>query len=295
MVKIRALSIDDAIKNKHLDTIEAHIMDLRNSEQRDYLMFLKQKISEFNVSTVSFLVPTLSNLFYPKYEEVCKSYVSPGRYELPIFLHDNSAESGFTLTTDYFYAVSKGVLNRIKIDDIVSFQAKKSFVSVSIVVSERNGNTSEIPCSINKNTIDATAKAMTALVNYIHEQRSAERMQEMLETAVNERTQEIAIAAAAAEQAQAAVQHDSPAEVTPAPEVKPEPAEETAEASEVTEAAEIAEVAQEEEAAPVQEEPLTPPSPIPEEAPKIRFCDQCGAKIGSATAKFCAECGNKLS
>ena len=30
------------------------------------------------------------------------------------------------------------------------------------------------------------------------------------------------------------------------------------------------------------------------EEPKVRFCDQCGAKITSANAKFCAECGNKL-
>jgi len=29
--------------------------------------------------------------------------------------------------------------------------------------------------------------------------------------------------------------------------------------------------------------------------PKIKFCDQCGAKIASETAKFCAECGNKLA
>ncbi len=27
---------------------------------------------------------------------------------------------------------------------------------------------------------------------------------------------------------------------------------------------------------------------------KIRFCDQCGAKITSSTAKFCSECGNKI-
>ena len=27
---------------------------------------------------------------------------------------------------------------------------------------------------------------------------------------------------------------------------------------------------------------------------KVKFCDQCGAKIASSTAKFCAECGNKL-
>ena len=39
-------------------------------------------------------------------------------------------------------------------------------------------------------------------------------------------------------------------------------------------------------------------APAAEEATdeaKPRFCDQCGARIASSTAKFCAECGNKLN
>jgi len=54
-------------------------------------------------------------------------------------------------------------------------------------------------------------------------------------------------------------------------------------------------------AAPVQAAPAAAPAPAPAASapveahkPKIRFCDQCGAKITSETAKFCAECGNKL-
>ena len=283
IVKIRALSIDEELKNQYLDSIEAHIMEIKNNEQRNYISYLKQKISEFNVSTVNFLVPTVSNLFYPKFDEASKHYVSAGRYELPIFLHDNSSDNGFTLTTEYFYFINKGVFNRIKIDDIVSFQAKKNFVNTSIVVSERNGNTNEIPCSINKNSIDATAKAMTALVNYIRDQRSAERMQELLENAVHERTQEIEIAAvkAAAENITAT---PLVAANAPAPEVQP-----SVEPDNVVEPDNAAEEPSEDNA-----EELTPPTPIPSETPKIRFCDQCGAKIASATAKFCAECGNKL-
>ena len=55
--------------------------------------------------------------------------------------------------------------------------------------------------------------------------------------------------------------------------------------------------------APVPAKPAEAPKPAPAPAasapveahkPKIRFCDQCGAKITSETAKFCAECGNKL-
>lgn len=279
IVRLRTMALDDTVKNKYLDMIESHIMELKNNEQRTYIMFLKQKIDEFNVSTANFLVPTLSNLFYPKYDEACKNYISVGRYELPIFLHDNSGDNGFALTTEYFYFINKGVFNRIKIDDIVSFQAKKSFVSTSIVVTERNGNTNEINCAINKNTIDGTAKAMTALVNYIRDQRSAEKMKELLENAVKERTQEIPVAAI-----------NEAANEAPTP--KTEVAEPTAEAAE--EKTESAENPEESSTAEEAAEEKTDEQPASEE-PKPRFCDQCGAKITSPNAKFCAECGNKLS
>ncbi len=278
IVRLRTMALDDTVKNKYLDMIESHIMELKNNEQRTYIMFLKQKIDEFNVSTANFLVPTLSNLFYPKYDEACKNYISVGRYELPIFLHDNSGDNGFALTTEYFYFINKGVFNRIKIDDIVSFQAKKSFVSTSIVVTERNGNTNEINCAINKNTIDGTAKAMTALVNYIRDQRSAEKMKELLENAVKERTQEIPVAAI-----NAAV-NEAPAPKTETAEPTAEAVEEKTEAAEKTEEAPAAEAAEEK----ADEQPAS-------EEPKPRFCDQCGARITSPNAKFCAECGNKLS
>lgn len=282
IVRLRTMVLDDTVKNKYLDMIESHIMELKNNEQRTYIMFLKQKIDEFNVSTANFLVPTLSNLFYPKYDEACKNYISVGRYELPIFLHDNSGDNGFALTTEYFYFINKGVFNRIKIDDIVSFQAKKSFVSTSIVVTERNGNTNEINCAINKNTIDGTAKAMTALVNYIRDQRSAEKMKELLENAVKERTQEIPVSIFKE------TSNEAPVPNTSVTEVEAEPAAEA-----VSEAPETVENAEEAPAA--EETPEeTEKKPVSEE-PKPRFCDQCGAKITSPNAKFCAECGNKLS
>ncbi len=311
IIRIRTMDIDEQIKNQYLDSIESHIMAIRNNEQRNYIMFLKQKIEEFNVSTVNFLVPSVSNLFYPKYEEICKTYVSPGRYELPIFLHDNSSDNGFTLTTEYFYFITKGVFNRIKIDDLVSFQAKKTLMSTAIVVTERNGNTSEIACSINKNSIEATAKAMTALINYIRDQRSAEHMKELLENAVKERTAEIeipvqeavpetapaqektetadeSVEAEAAEVSQNSA--DTPEASEEADEKKPEAENNSDKAEQENSVEDEKEEASEEEAekeAPAEEEPK-------EEAPKIRFCDQCGARIISPTAKFCAECGNKL-
>ena len=284
IVKIRTMTLDDRIKNQYLDSIEAHIMQLKTEEQTDYIDFLKKKISEFNVSTVNFLVPTISNLFIHKYEEASKTYVSAGRYELPIFLHENSSDCGFTLTTEYFYFINKGVLNRIKIDDIVSFQAKKGLMSSSIVVSERNGNTSEISCSIAKAHIDATTKAMTAIVNHIRDKRSAEHMKELLENAVNERTQEIAIPAAAIAQPQP--EEPKPAEIK----VEEEPKAEISE-SDNSSSDESKDADNKENEESVSEEKTEEAAA---EEPKVRFCDQCGAKITSANAKFCAECGNKL-
>ncbi|MGN0585662.1 MAG: zinc ribbon domain-containing protein, partial [Oscillospiraceae bacterium] len=311
IIRIRTLSLDDSIKNQYLDSIEAHILALKEEEQRDYLTFLKSKINELNVSTVSFLVPSISNLFYQKYGEASKTYVSSGRYELPIFMHENDASNGFTLTTEYFYYISKGVFNRIKIDELVSFQPKKGLMGTSVIVTERNGNTSEITCAINKQSIDTTTKAMTALISYIKDKRSAERMKELLENAVNERAQDIEVpkaepvkeavpvqaAEAPAAEVTAAPEPEAPAEEIQA-ETAPEeavempvevPAEEAAPAEEVA-----AETAPAEEPAETATEPTETAAEPAEEAPKVKFCDQCGAKISSPTAKFCAECGNKL-
>ncbi len=49
--------------------------------------------------------------------------------------------------------------------------------------------------------------------------------------------------------------------------------------------------------------PAEAPKPAPQPAPapssakpiKMKFCDQCGAKIMSESAKFCSECGNKIA
>ncbi|MGN0695302.1 MAG: hypothetical protein ACI4J5_00895 [Oscillospiraceae bacterium] len=43
--------------------------------------------------------------------------------------------------------------------------------------------------------------------------------------------------------------------------------------------------------------PAPQPAPAPSSAKpiKMKFCDQCGAKIMSESAKFCSECGNKIA
>ena len=119
---------------------------------------------------------------------------------------------------------------------------------------------------------------MTALVNYIRDQRSAEKMKELLENAVKERTQEIPVAAIN----EAANEASAPKTETAEPTA--EAVEEKTESAEKTEETPVVEEAEEK----ADEQPAS-------EEPKPRFCDQCGARITSPNAKFCAECGNKLS
>ena len=249
-------------------------------------------MDEFGINSVHLYVPTLSNLFHSKYEAACNTYISAGRYELPILLHEGSNGDSFTLTTEFMHIISKGVINKVKIDDIASFQAKKSLMSSTLTAVERNGNTIDLPNSLNKNIIENVAKVLTSLVCYIHDKRSAEHMKELLENAVQEKAMQQNPAPSeniVQEVKEAPVVEEVPAE---AETLIPEEAAEAAEAEEAVEAAESSEAAEapEEESVPEEQEK----APEAEEKPKVRFCDQCGAKITSPNAKFCAECGNKL-
>lgn len=49
------------------------------------------------------------------------------------------------------------------------------------------------------------------------------------------------------------------------------------------------------EAAPAPKPAAPAPAPASAKPIRMKFCDQCGAKIMSDTAKFCSECGNKIS
>ena len=198
---------------------------------------------------------------------------------------------------------------------------------------EKNGDSSELPNSLKKDVIENVAKTLTALVSFIHDRRSAERMKELLENAVQEKAVQAASMAVPA-----------PAPVpAPIPEVHEVPAEEPAvnyeaeyrqaepphapatlekisapavddyyeeEVSETEPAEELAaepaaehfaeHAAEPEVAVPEVATLEVPVSAVPAEATpepaevKVKFCDQCGARITSPTAKFCAECGNKL-
>lgn len=296
--KLNTMPIDDDIKNRYVDVIDAHIASIKDNEAKDYIRYLSMKMDDMGVNSVHLSVPGLSNLFFNKYEAVSKAYISAGRYELPILLHEGSGGDGFTMTTEYLYTYTHGVLNRIKIDDIASFQAKKGLMSSSLIATEKSGNNNDLPNALNKNVIENVAKVLTALVCYINDKRSAEHMKELLENAVQ---QEKAI-------------HSEPV-VIPEPvhvpehalEAKSAPAEEVIPVSETkpvenvpeTTAKEITEKPAEEEvkeAPPVENAPVedAPAEETPKAEVKIRFCDQCGAKIPNPNAKFCMECGNKL-
>ena len=261
------MPIDDDAKNRYIDALDKHIASIREKESKDYIFYLSGRMDDAGVNAVHISVPGISNLFYSKYDDVCARYVSPGRYELPILIHDGNAGDGFTLTTEYLYTCSRGIINRVKLDDIASFQAKKSLMSSALTAVEKNGTVSDMPNVLNK-AVDNVAKVLTALVSYIHDKRANERMKEMLENAVQEKAQEEAMAVQSAQPVQ-------PAQPEPPVEAVREQTEEPP-----------AEKAQKPEA--VQSEPA------PAEEVKAKFCDQCGAKITSTTAKFCAECGNKL-
>lgn len=291
--KLNTMPIDEDIKNRYVDVIDAHIASIKDNEAKDYIRYLSIKMDDMGVNSVHLSVPGLSNLFFNKYEAVSKAYISAGRYELPILLHEGSGGDGFTMTTEYLYTYVHGVLNRIKIDDIASFQAKKGLMSSALIVTEKNGNNNDLPNALNKNVIENVAKVLTALVCYINDKRSAEHMKELLENAVQQEkaihAEPVVIPEPVHVPEHALETESAPVEET-VPVSEPEPVEETK--SEVKEEApEKSEEEEVKETAPVENVPA-------EEAPKaevkIRFCDQCGAKIPNPNAKFCMECGNKL-
>lgn len=278
---LNTMPLDEDAKNRYIDALDAHITSLRKTEANEYIWHLSGKMDEFGINAIHFCVPTLSNLFHGKYDAACNTYISPGRYELPILLHEGNNGDSFTLTTEYMHIFSKGVMNRIKIDDITSFQAKKSLMSSVLTAVERNGNSIELPNSLNKNIVENAAKVLTSLVSFIHDKRSAEHMKELLENAVQEKAMQSPAAAPAEPENTAPVIP----EITDITDVKVD--HNTAEA--------INELPEAPKAESAAEEPTAKAEPAKEEASKIRFCDQCGAKITSPNAKFCAECGNKLS
>lgn len=326
--KLNTMPLDETARDRYIDALDAHIAALKKNESKDYIWHLSGKMDEFNVNSVHLCVPSLSNLFFDKYETACKTYISAGRYELPILLHEGNNGDSFTITTEYLHIFSKGVMNRIKIDDIASFQAKKTLMSSVLTAVERNGNTVDLPNSLNKNIVENVSKVLTSLVNFIHDKRSAEHMKELLENAVQEKAMQAAAIAEEISSAEtkapdttnepeAAAVNDEPAKAedvqVPSDEETAEAAENKQESEDVKEEAisdteheeetsapetssdeEAQEPAQEEEADAAEETENVPDAEA-EEKPKIRFCDQCGAKITSPNAKFCAECGNKLS
>lgn len=185
--KLDNMPLDPEAKTKYIDALDNHIADLKSDESKVYIKYLSDKMSEFGINVVHLCVPGMSNLFDAKYSSACSSYVSTGRYELPILVHEGNAGEGFTMTTEYLYIGDRTEKVKIKIDDIASFQAKKSLMSSVLTSVERNGNTNEIPNGLNKNVVENVAKVLTALVSFVHDQRSAEHMKEMLANAVQEK------------------------------------------------------------------------------------------------------------
>lgn len=299
--RINTMPLEESAKSKYVDALDAHIAGLKEEESREYIRRLTSDMSEYGINAVHLSVPGMSNLFLAKYEAACNSYVSVGRYELPILVHEGNSGDGFTMTTEYLYILNRGVMNRVKVDDVASFQAKKTLMSSVLTAVEKNGNTNELPNALKKDVIENVAKVLTALVNFIHDRRSAEHMKELLENAVQEKAAQTA--------AMAAPVSAAAAEPAPVPEIGAAPELETISVPDV--GALDAEPEKAETVSAAVFEPITSENEVlPDEAAteteasvevkepaaevKVKFCDQCGARITSPTAKFCAECGNKL-
>lgn len=195
--KLDNMPLDPEAKTKYIDALDNHIADLKSEESKGYIKYLTDKMSEFGINVVHLCVPGMSNLFDAKYSSACSTYVSTGRYELPILVHEGNTGEGFTMTTEYLYIGDRGDKVKIRLDDIASFQAKKSLMSSILTSVERNGNTNEIPNALNKNVVENVAKVLTALVSFVHDQRSAEHMKEMLANAVQEKAMQAQSAAPA--------------------------------------------------------------------------------------------------
>ncbi len=310
--RINTMPLDETAKSRYIDALDAHIASLKEQEQREYIEHLTGDMSEYGINAVHLAVPGMTGLFINKYDNACNTYVSVGRYELPILIHEGNGGDSFTMTTEYLYTFNRGVMKRIKVDDIASFQAKKTLMNSVLTAVEKNGDTSELPNSLKKDIIENVAKTLTALVSFIHDRRSAEHMKELLENAVQEKAVQAAamgVPAAApvgvhvvpvpvsasarildnADNADSA--NDSHAAYeTEYRRVEPHISDASEEPAAVSGA-----FAAEENVSAASVRPVTEESAVPAENEiKIKFCDQCGAKITSPTAKFCAECGNRL-
>lgn len=326
--RINTMPLDEAAKSKYIDALDAHIASLKEHEQREYISHLTGDMSEYGINAVHLAVPGMTGLFINKYDNACNTYVSVGRYELPILIHEGNGGDSFTMTTEYLHIFNRGIMKRIKVDDIASFQAKKTLMNSVLTAVEKNGETSELPNALKKDVIENVAKALTALVSFIHDRRSAEHMKELLENAVQEKAVQAAAMAAPA---------PTPVHVVPVPVRVSASAGSSgntaADNADVTDgtydendshaayeteyrkaephmpdsfkemSAPAAAVSDEEGSAPAEDseaaealglEETSVPAPAVESEIKIKFCDQCGAKITSPTAKFCAECGNRL-
>lgn len=332
--KIDTMSIEQQKKEQYIDLIDSHIFKLKTNESNMYIGHIIKKMAEYNITSVHFHVPTISKVFNSKYDSVCKTYVSSGRYELPLLLHESSvgnSDEGFAITTEFlYYKTKQGVFNRIKIEDISAFQSKKTLVSAALQVTEKNGTATDLPTSINKSVIDSAVKLLSSLVSFIHDERATARMQEIIDqkpeegisfddikipptvkvdiisnTQAVEEEEKIPVAACAAEMWTL----ESEEVVSDEEEESDDSLEKTEEELDDSDSDEELPVIDEAEAETetvvegepdtetvIAEEPLSEKadSDSPSERRKIKFCEQCGAKILNEKAKFCAECGHKL-
>ena len=87
-------------------------------------------MSDHSISNVQFHVPRLSKVFDLKFGDICKTYLSPGRYEIPMLIHESKVgdmNEVFAITNEYlYYTQPQGKFDRILLENISEFTAKKA-------------------------------------------------------------------------------------------------------------------------------------------------------------------------
>lgn len=320
-VKIDTMDIDREAKNRYLDAIDEHIIMLKSVEADGYVDQLIKIMENNNISNVQFHVPRLSKVFDLKFGDVCKKYVSPGRYEIPMLIHESKAgvaDDGFTITSEYlYYKFAQGKFDRIPLENIVEFIPKKTlFGQPTIELKEKDGKTYDIPCGIAKANIDNAAKVLTLFISYIKQERAAAKFAEIQEAAEAEKHNQNVVSEPVPAEESAETKQEATAEepaAEPVPEVKeaeaaaPEAAEEkpaeTEKAEETEEKPAEAEEAEEAEEASEPEESSEEAEKAedkPEEAEKLAETDEVKEEAAEKTEykpehtpkkRFCEECG----
>ncbi|MCL2052951.1 MAG: zinc ribbon domain-containing protein [Oscillospiraceae bacterium] len=296
---LNIMRLEDAeIKARFVNLLDSRIMKLREQEAREFIALIRKAINEVSLPANCLCVPGATKDFDKAYDNFCKKYITPGRFEIPLLMHEASPDEGFVLSNEYLHYTEKpGASSKIRIDDIVSFNSKKGLVTSTLSVTEKGGLTIAMPNSFVKSTVEDAVKALNILIAFVKDKRTeaANKEAEKATTAISGSTEEITVEE---------------------PPVKKKPSIKKSDysnpLSDMVKAENKAEEGTKLETKSAVKPELKPEAGIKNKlelksakkelaagkekaAVKLNFCSECGAKAISEKAKFCHECGSKLA